>query len=192
MSNRDPDARYEWMPQAIRFFGDQLLKQVHTALPGIVLSYDSQKSRARVQPATDLLFTDGTTQARAAILDVPVLHQCSRRYLLHVPLEPDDPVWLMFSQRSLANFKRTLQRSAPLTEDIMSEQDAVAIPGFTPLNITPQNGLTMQTTDGTTFVSLENGSVTINAITVTINGLNVNAHTHGGVTAGGDTSGVPQ
>ena len=41
MSNRDSDARYEHLQQGVPFFGDELLKRVHTSLPGVVVSYDA-------------------------------------------------------------------------------------------------------------------------------------------------------
>ena len=63
-SNRDPDARYETLPQGVEFFGDQLLKRVHTSLPGIVVSYNAATRRARVQPAVDLLLTNGGVVAQ--------------------------------------------------------------------------------------------------------------------------------
>ena len=65
MSNRDPDAREETLSQGVPFFGNMLLQRVHTSLPGIVIEYDPMTRRARVQPAVDLLFTDGSSTAQA-------------------------------------------------------------------------------------------------------------------------------
>ena len=209
MSNRDPDARYESPTQAIPFWGEQLLKHgVRTALPGVVVSYDTATNRARVQPAVDLLLTDGQSQTRAIILDVPVLFQSTSRYISHVALEANDPVWLMFSQRSLTAFKRTLTQGPPDTDAIMSETDAVAFPGFVPMNAVPRDGYSIQTTDGSTYIELTegnvtvmadsstyievtNGNVTIMAGTVTINGVDFSTHTHSGVQSGSGNTGGP-
>ena len=46
------------------------------------------------------------------------------------PLERGDPVLLLYSQRGLANWKKTLGVAAPDTIGFFSEKDAFAIPGF--------------------------------------------------------------
>ena len=202
MSDRDPDARYEKLPQALRFFGDQLLKRVRTSLPGVIVAYDAQTSRARVQPAVDLLLTDGNhpvtspaSQApstqRAIILDVPVLHPAGGGYIVHIPLAVGDPVMLMFSARSIAAFKQSLRSGRPASDDIMAEQDCVAVPGFRPPSVTLRDGLSLQTVDGGTYVSIEDGRVTVTAGTVEINGIDFGGHTHGGVMTGSDRTGGP-
>ena len=192
MSNRDADARYESPTQALPFWGEQLLKHgVRTSIPGLVVSYDAATARARVQPAIDLLLTDGSSQPRAVILDVPVMFQSTSRYISHVMLEPGDPVWMMFSQRSLTAWKRTLTQGPPDTDAIMSETDAVAFPGFVPMNAVPRNGYSIQTTDGSTYIELTAGNVTITATNVTINGVDFSAHTHSGVQSGSDDTGGP-
>ena len=40
-SNRDPDARYESLPQSVPWYvGEALKHQVRTAMPGVVVEYD--------------------------------------------------------------------------------------------------------------------------------------------------------
>ena len=158
MSNRDPDDRYEALPQALPFFGDQLLKRVHTCIPGVVKEYDHITRRARVQPAVDLLLTDGTTLEKPIILDVPVIFPAGGGYTVHFPLIPDDPVMLFFSERDIANFKEKLEVGPPLSADIMAIQHAVCIPGFVAPDVAlAGNGLVLQTNDGTTYVHVLDG-----------------------------------
>ena len=214
-SNRDPDARYESLPQGMTFFGEQLLKRVHTSLPGIVNTYDASTRRARVQPAIDLLLTNGTSMPKPIILDVPVLFPSGGGYTIHVPLAAGDPVMIFFSERDIARFKATLTSGAPLSDDIMEAQHAVAVPGFVaPTTALVGDGLVLQTTDGSTFIQIEGNNVTITANNVrligltsltgnmvvsgTVDGVDVSAHTHaagslnapmGGGTVTGDTGG---
>ena len=143
MSNRDPDSRYEVVQQGIPFYGAQLLKRVHTSLPGVVVAYDAATRRARVQPAVDLLLSppDNPTadfgelipMPKPVILDVPVIFPAGGGYTLHFPLVKDDPVMLLFAERDIAAFKETLETGPPLTDDVMEIQHAVCIPkGFVP------------------------------------------------------------
>ena len=166
ISNRDPDANYKSMPQSVPWYvGEALKHQVRTSLPGVVVEYDAETMRARIQPATDLLMVDGSSLPRAPILEVPVLHPSGSEYIFHVPLMPDDPVMLLFSARSLANFKETLEQGPLLYDNIMAEEDCVCIPypplELVPVMLTPTGGAmpvigaTIQTHDGITFFSLQ-------------------------------------
>ena len=180
MSNRDPDSRYEVVQQGIPFYGAQLLKRVHTSLPGVVVEYDAATRRARVQPAVDLLLSppDNPTadfgalipMPKPIILDVPVIFPAGGGYTVHFPLVKDDPVMLLFAERDIATFKETLETGPPLTDDVMEIQHAVCIPGFVlpnegdvmiPPPVIPPGafpdftyGATIQTNDGLTFVHL--------------------------------------
>ena len=180
MSNRDPDDRYEVVQQGIPFFGGELLKQVHTSLPGVVVAYDAATRRARVQPAVDLMLSppdDPTADFGALIpmpkpiiLDVPVIFPAGGGYTVHFPLVKDDPVMLLFAERDIAAFKLTLEAGPPISDDVMEIQHAVCIPGFVfpnegdvmipPPTIPPgafpdwMYGVTIQTNDGLTYVHL--------------------------------------
>ena len=180
MSNRDPDARYETLPQAVPFVTSQLLKQVHTTLPAVVERYDAETRRARVQPAVDLMLSPiGSPNAGFSalepmpypiLLDVPVIFPSGGGYTMHFPLLPDDPVLLLFSERDIKNFKETLLSGPPASDAIMEIQHVVALPGFVfpngggvmipPPDIPPGMepdwiyGATVQTNDGKTFIHL--------------------------------------
>ena len=101
MSNRDSDARYEAIQQGVPFFGSELLKRVHTSLPGVVVAYNAATRRARVQPAVDHMvspddnpnaeFADLEPMPNPIILDVPVIFPIGGGYTVHFPLLPDDP-----------------------------------------------------------------------------------------------------
>ena len=174
VSNRDADARYEVVQQGIPFYGAQLLKRVHTSLPGVVVEYDHETRRARVQPAVDLLLSppDNPTadfgalipMPKPIILDVPVIFPAGGGYTVHFPLVKDDPVMLLFAERDIAAFKLTLETGPPISDDVMEIQHAVCIPGFVPPTVTlAGDGLVLQSNDGATYVHLNDSPRTIDA-----------------------------
>ena len=150
-----------------RWLEGELVGKYHTALPGIVREYDGETKRARVQPAISLLEEDGGLVDRALLLDVPVVHPAGGGYVVHLPIAAGDAVMLVFSERGLTAFKRTFEQSAPDVDALMSERDAVAIPGFGALSISPVSGdaLCIQREDGTVSVVITDGDVTINVPT---------------------------
>lgn len=206
MTNRDPDVREERVVQGVRFAIDQALKhQVHTSIPGIVQSYDAATARARVRPAVDLLLRNGASMPRAVLLDVPVLIYGGGGLFVHAPLAQGDTVQLLFSERDIAAFKQTLEAGPPPSDEIMPETGAVAFAGFLPSGAVPQAGLSIQTADGVTRVTVEDGQVTIHAASIVLQGdvaisggslthggADVGStHTHGGVTGGTGRTGGP-
>ena len=61
MSNRNPDIEYDNAPQSLPFVIFETFKEVlHTAMPGVVVSYDAETKRAVVQPGlrTVYVYTD--------------------------------------------------------------------------------------------------------------------------------------
>lgn len=166
MSNRDPDARDEQLPQALAFHSRQWAKaNLHTAIPGIIRAYDAPTKRARVQIALNMLLTDGTTKARPILLDVPVIHPSGGGLVCHINLVPGDGVWLIFSERGIQHFKRTYDVADPPKSYHFAETNAVAFPGFGALSITPASttGLSIQTEDGQTSIVMTPGEITIRA-----------------------------
>ena len=156
MSNRDHDATYLTLSQALAFCFQQEIKDVHTVIPGIVRQYEPTTKRARVHIAINLLLTSGETRPRPEVANVPVCHPSGGGYVVHIPLKPGDPVLLLFSERGIENFKAVFSAADPPPDALFSERDAIAVPGFGSLSITPAtNGLTVQTEDGENFVSIE-------------------------------------
>ena len=129
MSNRDPEVSYDELPQALRFFGDWLMRGVNTALPGIVDSYDPATRRAQVRPALDLMLTDGRSLQRPPIADVPVLAPAGGGFLVHIPLQRGDPVLLIWCSRDISGFKETLEAGELPSPDVMGDSDVIALPG---------------------------------------------------------------
>lgn len=85
------------------------IAEVHTGLPGKVLSFDAAKRVVDVQPELLGAFEDddGATQivARPVISNVPVQYPGGGGWSITFPLNVGDPVWLKFAERSLDKWK---------------------------------------------------------------------------------------
>ena len=66
------------------------------------------------------------------ISNVPVVFPVAAEFALLYPLAVGDSVLLVFSMRGLSRWKATHGMAAPDTEGMLSQQDAMAIPGFGP------------------------------------------------------------
>ena len=136
---------------------------IRTCEPGEVELFDPSTRRAQVKFTLDRLQADGTRISRSPVLDVPVLLPSTKEFAITLPLLRGDPVWIMFSQRGLEDWKREYKRSAPTVGNLFSTTDAIAIPGFGSIELIPANehALCIQTNDGNTSIQVENNRVRI-------------------------------
>ena len=139
MTSMNHETDYSNLAQAIRFAIRQSLKDMYTCMPGIVESYDAETRRAVVKGALKVVTTNKEEIEREAIHNVPVVFPSGGGFAMTFPLEPGDPVLLVYSQRGLANWKRTLGVAAPDIIGFFSEKDAIAIPGFGPTQGEPEH-----------------------------------------------------
>ena len=129
MSNRDSDARYEKLPQALKFHFEQAIKDLHTVLPGLVRSYNPTTKRMVIQPSINLLMTNGRSVEKPPIVNVPVMQRATGTHMMHHQIDPGDVCLLLFSERGLEKFKqRWGTLSDPTVENFFSEKDALAVP----------------------------------------------------------------
>ena len=163
MSNANPELDYGNLSEVLRFTFEQMLKGVYTALPGIVESYNPSTKRARVTVALDVLRTDGTLQDSPTVANCPVLHPSGGGFVVHMPINAGDAVLMIFTQRGISKFKQTFSKTAPCKEALLSVKDAVVIPGFGGLSISPATtaGASMQTEDGSNHVYVEDNHVRV-------------------------------
>ena len=113
---------------------DARLMDVHTSLPGEVLSYDATKQVCSVQPCLQRVYVTGKKVKIPVINNVPVVHPRSGGSIIHIPIKPGDQVLLIFAERSIDIWKST--GGCPDPEDSRKHHysDAIAIPGFYPLS----------------------------------------------------------
>ena len=174
MGSRNPDVDYREFPDTLEFVFRQLLKNVYTALPGVVESYDVSTRRAVIQPALRLRKTNGSELRRPLIPDVPVMFGVSPRYLIHDVLQQGDPVMLLVSSRDISEFKRTLRESSATSGATFVLRDSVAFP-MGPADWTPAatDGLSIQSADGSTAIVLTSAGIELSGASLTFNGANV-------------------
>lgn len=120
--------------QLISNLVERKVLDLHTAIPGIVESFDPDKMCADVQIAIKRQFVDGSTEAVAVLPCVPVAMPGGSSFANYHPLEKGDIVQLIFNERALDNFKLgdggILDPSeSPRFHNYM---DAVAIPSLAP------------------------------------------------------------
>ena len=111
------------------------LARVHTALPGVVQSYDPDSQTATVQPAVQFKARDKdgaiTDYEAPAIPNVPVAFPGAGDFSIVWLLEAGDTVLLVFCERSLDEWRSTAG-SSHAARDVRRHDlsDAVAIPAL--------------------------------------------------------------
>lgn len=116
------------------------MAEVNTAIPCKVVNIyqNMEQQKVDVIPSVSNLLKDGTGEQPMQILGVPVIFPGSSTTLISFPINVGDTVWVMFSQRSMDNFK--IGSGEPTTANDyrkFSDQDAVAIPGLFPFGKSP-------------------------------------------------------
>jgi len=165
MSSINDDINFDSLSVVLDFVLSQWSKGLHTCVPGLIETYDAASRRARVKFALKQVRTDGSEVAKAPIVDVPVVFPSGGGFTMTFPMAEGDPVMLLFSERGITAFKKTFDQATPTEGQYHQEADAVALPGFGPLSLTPADmqGAAWQTEDGDKSVRLKEGGVEIHA-----------------------------
>lgn len=165
------------------------LKDLHTAMPGIIQSFDAAGQTASVQPTIRRIFItreeeiDILTPADLPILiNVPIVYPRGGGFSLTFPIAPGDECLLVFSERSLDNWHTNGGVRTPSDRRFHHLSDAVAfvglssIPNKVPLYNT--TGAEIKKDDGSATISLNadqsisidsNVEVYVNAPTTVVN-----------------------
>ena len=116
-------------------FYDYQMADLHIAMPAVCVKYDKDKRRGNFQPSVKRKIPDDNGgfkfETLPIINDVPVLYFGTVKGGVHIPLENDDEVLLIFNERSIEMWKDSGGKDIE-DNDIRRSQlmDAVAIPGF--------------------------------------------------------------
>ncbi len=112
------------------------LSEIHTTMPGRVISYDAEKQLVDAQPMVQQLVTneDGTTEKISfpVIHSVPVVFPSGGGFRLTFPIAKDDYVLLCFSERAIDAWKSNGGEVDPRDTRQFHIADAMAIPGLHP------------------------------------------------------------
>jgi len=126
--------------ELIRRALDSRIARINVALPARVLSYNAKTRKALVEVSVRLPIQDENGDViyeQLPDLTVPVVFPSASGFSMHFPLSKDDPVQLLFNQRSITKWRRLGARADP--EDLQNHGlgDAVALPGLWPLPNVP-------------------------------------------------------
>jgi hypothetical protein len=113
---------------------DRVLSDVHTSMPGIIVSYDPSTQTAEVQPALKRKYaSDPGPTTFPTIKQVPVQFPSFNGGWLRFPLAKDDTVMLHFSERSIGPWLQAGGIVDPLSPEKFAMKDAVATVGLNTL-----------------------------------------------------------
>lgn len=119
------------MTNAVKWF----FANLHTAAPGFIQSFNSDKQSAIVKSSIKRTLTDGSVQELPIIANVPVITLKTGTAGLHVPVNAGDGVLLVFCERALERWLSSEQGKIVEAGDVRKYNftDAVAIIGLNPL-----------------------------------------------------------
>ena len=172
--------------------------RIHVALPARVESYDSVKQVVSVQPLTKEVSQDESgsplVESLPIVNNVPVVFPGAGGYQLRFPVTVGDEVLLIFTDRSIDQWKSQGGEVDPIDLRRHNLTDAIAIPGLHNLTQNKLQAIDV-ISDGT--VKLGSGAAQFVALANIVNSAfsslvtTFNAHVHTGVTTGAGTSAVP-
>lgn len=136
MSTQNPS-----IEQFVQDIVRQALADTHTCLPGKVTRYDKDLQQADVQPLLQRKFMDGQVTPLPPISNVPVVHPRAGGAIIHMPVEVDDIVVIVFAERSLDRWLASGGMTDPGDPRMHDLSDAYVIPGGYPFT-RPVTGIT--------------------------------------------------
>lgn len=159
--------------QAVNDAIDRKIANIHTAVPGKIVSYDADKGVAAVLPMMKFKKPDGTMIDYPQISGVPmVLPQAlGQDAIIAYPIKSGDGCLLIFAEQSIDYWMYGQQTETDLKFDLTN---AICIPGlFSKVNgvikeACANNSIIIDVKG--TRISVKDGEVSIKASSVTING----------------------
>lgn len=121
---------------AFRDITDHVLTDVHTAIPAQVVAYDNAAQTVDVQPMIKRVVVDDDgnelVESLPQITGVPVAFPSGGGYMVTFPIQANDFVMLVFSERPMDTWLSSGQESDPGDLRHHDLSDAVAIPCIRP------------------------------------------------------------
>ena len=118
-------------------------RQMNTAIPGVVVTVRQSlhQMTVDVQPMVSFMTEDGESIDRPVVLNVPIHFPTSKKSGMTFPVEPGDPVFLIYSMRNMDSWKRQdgTQSAIPTDNRKFDKKDCVAIPGVFPFSQSPND-----------------------------------------------------
>ena len=112
------------------------IADMHICMPAKILEYDYTKQKAKVQPALNQKYNDGEVIELPAIYNVPVVHPASGGASITFPVNVNDTVLLVFSEKSLEEWLSNGEQVTPDDPRQNNLTDAIALLGLNPFSKT--------------------------------------------------------
>lgn len=149
------------------------LKDLHTALPGIVEAFDAGTQSARVVPAIQRIFTERGALTLPVCLDVPVMFPQCGDFAITYPLLPGDEVILGFFERCIDRWYDAGGFQEPATYRMHDLSDGFAIPGISnrgrAIPAFRTDALVVRTRAGNAYIALDaGGHITMDGVDMTV------------------------
>lgn len=115
--------------QQIEETAKSVMNEIHTALPGKVVSVNPQKGTAQIKPCGKYVMRDGKKLEYPELTEVPLVFPFSQaaRTGIVFPVNVGDSCLVILSEVELDEWRSGAQAEAPLRYDLTS---AIAIPGL--------------------------------------------------------------
>lgn len=163
--------------------------EIHTALPGKVISYNAKANKAKVQPVGHYKVKDGRDIIFPIIHDVPVVFPMGMGGSAGItfPVVAGDGCLIIFSESQMDDFLNTGYDSADLRKHDI--RDAICIPGLYSPQVSASKAAqsSVNIFMGGTMITISDGAVNISGATLTVSGdvvgggISLDNHTHTGV-----------
>ncbi|KLU15069.1 MULTISPECIES: Gp138 family membrane-puncturing spike protein [Xenorhabdus] len=136
---------------------------IHTALPARVISFNGHT--ATIELMINQILRNGEILELPPLVDVVVQFPRAGGFCFTVPVTSGDEGLAIFSERCIDGWYATGNKSVPLDARLHDYSDASFIPGVCsqPKKIPAyfSGGASMQTDDGSTFIRMMRGKITI-------------------------------
>lgn len=183
---------------------DSIQKQIHTALPARVVSFDSSTQTVQIELLIEQLSVNNEVLSMPPLVDVPVqMFSYGECYIVAAPAAGDEGL-AVFSERCIDGWFSSGDKSIPMDIRFHDFSDAFFIGGFKSApKALPVSSGSLTLANGSTSISINSGNVVISGnvtISGTINvsgqgvidGIDISGHTHGNVQNGSGSTGTAQ
>lgn len=133
---------------------EEMLSDLHTAMPGKILEYDPVEGLAMVEPSTSFLTGDGRKIPYPAISGVPVVMPRGAGCEIAFPVKPGDPCMILVSECDISPAMGKGEEDISMRFDMTN---AMAFPGIFAL---PESGAAARAQEEEAVV-LKNGETEI-------------------------------
>lgn len=150
---------------AMEAYLSSALKNLHTALPGIIASVDLDSQTATVQIAIQRIFTERGPVPLPVCLDVPLHYPSGGGFALTFPVKAGDECLLIFSERCIDYWFVNGGVQLPAEYRLHDLSDAFAFVGVrslpNKLNNVQTDGAELRTANRSTYIKVTEGTIFI-------------------------------